>query len=43
MKLNSNQALPKGGEEGYNPAFKFDMLYDGVISNLNAQINVEMR
>jgi hypothetical protein len=36
MKLNNNQSSPKLGEEGYNPAFKFDMLYDVLISNLNA-------
>jgi hypothetical protein len=36
MKLNNNQTSPKCGEEGYNPAFKFDILYDVIISNLNA-------
>jgi hypothetical protein len=36
MKLNNNQTSPKRGEEGYDPAFKFDMLYDVLISNLNA-------
>jgi hypothetical protein len=36
MKLNNNQSSPKRGEEGYDPAFKFDMLYDVLISNLNA-------
>jgi hypothetical protein len=36
MKLNNNQAFPKRGEEGYNPAFKFDMIYDVLNSNLNA-------
>jgi hypothetical protein len=37
MKLNNNQALPKGGEGRYNPAFKFNMLHDiSLISNLNA-------
>jgi hypothetical protein len=36
LKLNNNQESPKRGEEGYNPAFKFDMLYDVMISNLNA-------
>jgi hypothetical protein len=35
MKLINNQSSPKHGEEGYNPAFKFDMLYDVLISNLN--------
>jgi hypothetical protein len=35
LKLNSNQTSPKRGEEGYDPAFKFDMLYDVIISNLN--------
>jgi hypothetical protein len=36
LKLNINQTSPKCGEEGYDPAFKFDMLYDVLISNLNA-------
>jgi hypothetical protein len=36
MKLNNNDVSPKRGEAGYNPAFKFDMLYDVLISNLNA-------
>jgi hypothetical protein len=36
LKFNSNQTSPKRGEEGYDPAFKFDMLYDVLISNLNA-------
>lgn len=36
MKLNNNQTSPKRGEEGYNPAFKFDLIYDVLISNLNA-------
>jgi hypothetical protein len=38
MKLNNNQASPKRGEEGYynHQAFKFDILYDVLISNLNA-------
>jgi hypothetical protein len=37
MKLNNNQTSPKRGEEGYNPAFKFDLIYaDVMISNLNA-------
>ncbi len=35
LKLNDNQASPKRGEEGYDPAFKFNMLYDVIISNLN--------
>jgi hypothetical protein len=51
MKLINNQRSPKWGEEGYtNPAFKFDMLCDVLISNLNAitkdavkQINAETR
>jgi hypothetical protein len=36
MKLKNNQTSRKRGEEGYNPAFKFDLVYDCVISNLNA-------
>jgi hypothetical protein len=36
MKVNNNQASPKHGEEGYNPTFKFDMLHEVLISNLNA-------
>jgi hypothetical protein len=36
LKLNNNQTSPKRGQEGYNPAFKFDLLYDVLISNLNA-------
>jgi hypothetical protein len=37
MELNNNQASTKRGEEGYNWAFKIDMLYDVLtISNLNA-------
>jgi hypothetical protein len=36
MELNNNQASTKRGEEGYNWAFKIDMLFDVLISNLNA-------
>jgi hypothetical protein len=36
MQLNNNPTSPKRGEEGYNPAFKFDLIYDVMISNLNA-------
>jgi hypothetical protein len=36
LKLNNNQTSLRRGEEGYNPAFKFDLIYDVMISNLNA-------
>jgi hypothetical protein len=35
IKLNDNRSSPLKGEEGYNPADKFDLLYDVCISNLN--------
>jgi hypothetical protein len=36
IKLCNNETAPKRGEPGYNPAYKYDMLYDVLIENLNA-------
>lgn len=36
IKLNNNSRDPQCGEPGYNPAYKFDMLYNVIISNTNA-------
>lgn len=35
-KLNSNSAAKKKGEPGYDPAYKFDMIYDVIVSNVNS-------
>ena len=35
LKLNDNKVSPKKGEPGYNPAYKFDLLYDCMIANVN--------
>jgi hypothetical protein len=34
-KLCNNDISPKRGEPGYNPAYKYDMLYDTLIHNIN--------
>jgi hypothetical protein len=36
IKLCNNETSPKRGEPDYNPAYKYDMLYDVLIENLNA-------
>jgi len=36
VKLNNNLTSPKHGEEGYDPAHKFDMLDDVLVSNINS-------
>jgi hypothetical protein len=35
IKLNNNSASPKRGEPLYNPCYKFDMIYDAIVSNTN--------
>jgi len=35
-KLCNNSESPKRGQEGYNPAYKYDMLYDVLFSNVRA-------
>lgn len=35
-KLNNNLACPVRGEEGYDPASKYDFIYDVLVSNINA-------
>jgi hypothetical protein len=34
--LCNNETAPKRGEPDYNPAYKYDMLYNVLIENLNA-------
>ena len=36
IKLCNNETAPKNGEEGYNPAYKFDMLWNVMVHNVNA-------
>ena len=36
MKLNNNAATPKKGQEGYNPAAKYDLPYKVLVHNVNA-------
>jgi hypothetical protein len=36
MKLCNNQAAPKRGVEGYDPAYKYDMLWYVLFANANA-------
>jgi hypothetical protein len=36
IKLCNNETAPKRGEPAYNPAYKYDMLYNVLIENLNA-------
>ena len=33
LKLNNNDRAIKRGEEGYNPCYKYDMIYDVIIKN----------
>lgn len=35
LKLNNNNS-PKRGQDGYDPAYKYDMLYDVLVHNVNA-------
>ena len=35
-KLNNNDTAKKRGEEGYNPASKYDLIYDVITSNVRA-------
>jgi hypothetical protein len=36
IKLCNNLASPKRGETGYNPAYKYDMIYNVLFNNVNA-------
>ena len=36
IKLNNNTLSPKHGQPGYDPAYKFDMLYKTLVHNVNA-------
>ena len=36
IKLNNNLTAKKQGEVGYNPAYKYDMIFDVLTSNVNA-------
>ena len=36
MKLNNNDLAKKKGEDGYNPAAKYDLIYDVITSNVRA-------
>jgi hypothetical protein len=38
-KLCNNQTAAKKGEDGYNPAYKFDYIYKCIISNINALLH----
>jgi len=36
VKLCNNLTVPKKGQEGYNPAYKCDLIFDTIIKNVNA-------
>ena len=36
IKLCNNSTAPKRGDDGYDPAYKFDLIYDVLIANVNA-------
>ena len=36
IKINDNSKAPKFGEEGYNPAYKYDYAFKVIIENCNA-------
>lgn len=36
LKLCNNDALPKRGEEGYDPSYKYDLIYRAIVHNTNA-------
>lgn len=36
LKLNDNRTAKKRGEDGYDPAYKYDFLYDTLFHNVNA-------
>jgi len=36
VKLCNNLTVPKKGQEGYNPAYKYDLIFDTIIKNVNA-------
>ena len=36
IKLNNNQASPKRGKDGYDPASKYDLIYKTIVDNTNA-------
>lgn len=36
IKLCNNKEAPKKAEANYNPAYKYDMIFDTIISNVNA-------
>ena len=36
IKLNNNEATPKRGESGYDPAYKYDFIWDVLVHNVNA-------
>jgi hypothetical protein len=35
IKLNNNANIKKKGNDGYEPAYKYDMIFDVIISNVN--------
>ena len=36
LKLNNNDTAKKNGEAGYNPAYKYDMIFDVIVKNVIA-------
>ena len=36
MKLNFNETAPKRGQPGYNPAYKYDLIYKTMVDNTAA-------
>jgi len=36
VKLCNNNTAPKRGEANYNPAYKYDLIYDVLVTNVNA-------
>ena len=36
MKLNDNLISKKEGEDGYNPAYKYDLIWANLFYNINA-------
>jgi hypothetical protein len=41
-KLCNNNVSPKRGEPGYNPAYKYDLLYNTLIHNINQMTGLEL-
>jgi hypothetical protein len=40
VKLCNNDGVPKRGKDGYDPAYKYDMLWEVIFANVNATSSV---